>query len=178
MKLMRAKPLQITSVENFWIVLLVVFLPELDRSCIWCDEDDATKKRTQWCRKDWSGQSLKKKHSRVWKLQVKVTQMISLYFQTIVEAALWTTYFHFVVVIYFTKEVVRKGKEGRQRQIAHYQHVIGGSSMLYSCNGGDMFEQSTLLAGWPCPISAWGQILSIGRAVSALFQLVYLVYLL
>lgn len=92
MKLMRAKPLKITSVENFWIVLLVVFLPELDRSCIWCDKDDTTKKWTQRSRKDRSGQSLEKKHSRVWKLQVKVTQMISSYYQNIVEAALQTIF--------------------------------------------------------------------------------------
>lgn len=79
-------------------------------------------------------------------------------------------YFCFSAVIYFTKEVVRKGKEGRQCQIANYQHVIGGSSTLHSCNGGDVSERSALLAGLPCVTSAQGQILSVGR-VSALLQL-------
>lgn len=65
-----------TFKNNFWIVLLVVFLPELDRSCVWCNKDDTTKKWTQWSRKDWSGQSLEKKHGGVWKVQVKVTQII------------------------------------------------------------------------------------------------------
>lgn len=101
--------------RNFWIALLVVFLPELDWSCVRCNEDDTTQKWTQRCRKDWSGQSLEKKHSRVWKLQVKVNTNYS-----IILLKLWGTslsaFFSFfaAVIIYFTKGMLRKGKGGRQ----------------------------------------------------------------
>lgn len=150
MKLMRAKPLKITSVENFWIVLLVVFLPELDRSCIWCDKDDTTKKWTQRSRKDWSGQSLEKKHSRVWKLQVKVTQIIESWFHHTIKTLLRQLFKPFLPFYYlfYQRGGGRRGNEGRQCQIANYQHVIRGFSVLHSCNGGDMSEQSMVLAGW------------------------------
>lgn len=39
------------------------------------------------------------------------------------------------------------------------------------CNGGNVSEWSTLLAGWPCLISADGQIPHISGAVQCLFQL-------